>query len=60
MRPSSMAILGKLSLRVFSKPGFVWILTLTASNGARAILFFILYVSQEACAYWIEKVETKK
>ncbi len=35
--PSSLKIFGKPSLNVFANPGLVWILTLTASNGAKPI-----------------------
>lgn len=36
-RPSSAYILGTACLRVLAKPGMVWIRTLTASMGARAM-----------------------
>ena len=35
--PSASFILGKASLKVLAKPGCVWILTLQASIGARAM-----------------------
>jgi hypothetical protein len=35
--PSSLASLGKPSRMVPAQPGCVWILTLTASNGAKPI-----------------------
>ena len=37
LMPSSLKIFGKPSLNVFANPGLVWILTLTASNGAKPI-----------------------
>lgn len=37
MTPSSFIILGKASRNVLAKPGVVWILTLAASNGDKAI-----------------------